>query len=103
MATVTLQLINLLLYPRNRLWRFQGYIIGDLKVQRCNKALMEGDLSDENHRFYSSNKLSQMIFFNKGHSLQFIPEKYRGLIEHEQDGVLSYLNTAMTNYLYTLE
>ena len=73
---------------------------------RCdcfNKALMEGDLSDENHRFYSSNKLSQMIFFNKEHSLQFIPEKYRGLIEHEQDGVLSYLNTAMTNYLYTLE
>ena len=35
LATVTLQLINHLLYPRNRLWRFQGYIIGDLKVQRC--------------------------------------------------------------------
>ena len=44
MATVTLQLINLLLYPRNRQRRFQGYIIakprasplGDLKVQRYN-------------------------------------------------------------------
>ena len=36
MATVTLQLINLLLYPRNRQRRFQGYIIGDLKVQRCS-------------------------------------------------------------------
>jgi len=37
MATVTLQLINFLLYPRNRQRRFQGYIIGDLKVQRCKK------------------------------------------------------------------
>jgi hypothetical protein len=30
LVTVTLQLINLLLYPRNRQRRFQGYIIGDL-------------------------------------------------------------------------
>jgi hypothetical protein len=37
LVTVTLQLINLLLYPRNRQRRFQGYIIGDLKVQRCKK------------------------------------------------------------------
>jgi hypothetical protein len=42
MATVTLQLINLLLYPRNRQRRFQGYIIGDLKVQRCNGANFGG-------------------------------------------------------------
>jgi len=35
LATVTLQLINHLLYPRNRQRRFKGYIIGDLKVQRC--------------------------------------------------------------------
>ena len=35
LATVTLQPIKHLLYPRNRLWRFQGYIIGILKVQRC--------------------------------------------------------------------
>jgi hypothetical protein len=33
MATVTLPMINILLYPRNRQRRFYGYIIDDLKVQ----------------------------------------------------------------------
>ena len=33
-VTVTLQPINLLLYPRIRRRRIQGYIIGGLKVQR---------------------------------------------------------------------
>ncbi len=32
-----MQLINYLLYPISRLWRFQGCIIGYLKVQRCNE------------------------------------------------------------------
>ena len=75
---------------------------------------MEGDLSDPSHIFYSSNKLPQSEFFNKDNLLQSIPEKYigldiplanlhRSLNKLEQCNVLSYLNTAMTNYLHTLE
>ena len=75
---------------------------------------MEGDLSDPNHIFYSSNKLPQSGFFNKDNLLQSIPEKYIGLdiplanldrplTAVEKGNVLSYLNTAMTNYLHTLE
>ena len=75
---------------------------------------MEGDLSDPKHRFYSSNKLPQSGFFNKDNLLQSIPEKYIGLdiplanLDRpltlvEKGNVLSYLNTAMTNYLHTLE
>ena len=75
---------------------------------------MEGDLSDPNHIFYSSNKIPQSEFFNKDNLLQSIPEKYIGLNiplanlnsylnKVEEGNVLSYLNTAMTNYLHTLE
>ena len=75
---------------------------------------MEGDLSDPKHIFYSSNKLPQRGFFNKDNLLRSIPEKYIGLdiplanldrplTAVEKGNVLSYLNTAMTNYLHTLE
>jgi hypothetical protein len=46
--TVTLQLINHLLYPINRQRRFQGYIIGDLKVQRYKKTNIVGCVSVHN-------------------------------------------------------
>ena len=61
-----------------------------------NTSLMEGDLSNEDHEFYSSNELKKIFFLKTNFLFQLIPKQYRF-------NIFSYLNTAMTNYLYTLE
>ena len=70
--------------------------IHEAKCNYFQDDVFKGDLANKKHPFYEGNLWIER-FFSENDLLMLIPEEYR------ENKRLSYLNTALANYLYVLE
>ena len=70
--------------------------IHEAKCNYFKDEVFKGDLTNRKHPFYEGNLCIER-FYSENDLLMLIPEEYR------QNNKLSYLNTALANYLYVLE